>query len=400
MKTIQFFSFATLLSVGLTLSLPAQAASYEDLLKHVLDTQPEQATLQGFDALENTANQAASSWFSGSSNLIVAHENDSLTGDLNKQKWQIGAEMPLWLPGQAQSQQQIAQGFSELKNNQASYLKWQASGQLRDLVWQYREAQVKSRIAGQSVEQAKRLHKLINTLVNVGEKPKLDGLLADKALLTAQSHLFAMRSQLDTSQNRYQYWTKTSELPSPLVEELATYDLLNHPELNRLKAQLTVLNAEYQNLKSSQKDNPVLSFGGFQEDDKGMSANSTLYAQISYPIGSSPTAKVETAKHKTTVLAKEAEIIRYQFELQNQLFTAKQEVEASQKKVELFKQEMKLTTQALKLAKQAYKMGENSIQTLVNAQQEFLDSQLKQALTQIELNKAISRHNQIAGVSL
>ncbi|HHS99657.1 MAG TPA: hypothetical protein ENK73_02260 [Thiomicrospira sp.] len=400
MKTIQKFRFATLLSVGLIFSLPAQAANYADLLKNVLDTQPEQAALQGFDALENTANQAASSWFSGNTNLIFAHENDAFTGDLDKQKWQIGAEMPLWLPGQVQSQQALAQGFSELKTNQASYLKWQASGQLRDLVWQFREAQVKTNIAEQSVEQAKSLQKLIQVLVNVGEKPKLDGLLADKALLEAQSHLFAMNTELKASQNRYQYWTKTNELPSPILESLATYDLQNHPQLNQLKAQLTVLNAEYQNLKSTQKDNPVLSFGGFQEDDKGMPANSSLYAQISYPIGSSPTAKVATAQHKSTVLAKEAELKRYQLELQSQLFEAKQQVEASQKKVELIEQEMVISIQALTLAKQAYRIGESNIQTLMNAQQQFLNSKLKQALTQIELNKAIARHNQIAGVSL
>ena len=400
MKTLRAFSFVSLLSAGFVLSVPAHAATYSDLLKNVLANQPEQATLQGYDALESSASDSKNSWFSGNPNLIVAHENDSLTGDLNKQKWQIGAEVPLWLPGQRQSQKNLAVGFGELNTNQASVLELQASALLRNLVWQYRQAQVKTEIAQQSVEQAQKLQKLITVLVNVGEKPKIDALLADKALLAAQSNLLMVENEFTTAQNRYQYWTKTNDLPKPLAENLVDFNLNNHPALNQLNAQLTVLNAEYQNLKATQKDNPVFSFGGFQEDDQGMSPNTSLYAQISYPIGSNPTKKVETAKHKTTVLQKEAEIKRFELELKNQLFAAEQKVSVSKQQLNLIDKEMQLAAQTLKLATQAYKAGESNIQTLVNAQQQFLDSKLQQALTQIELTSAIAHRNQIAGVSL
>ena len=400
MKTLRALSFVSLLSAGFVLSLPAHAATYSDLLKNVLANQPEQATLQGYDALESSASESKNSWFSGNTNLIISHENDSLTGDLDKQKWQIGAEVPLWLPGQRQSQKNLAVGFGELNTNQASVLKLQASALLRDLVWQYRQAQVKTEIAQQSVEQAQKLQKLINVLVSVGEKPKIDALLADKALLAAQSNLLMVENEFTTAQNRYQYWTKTNDLPKPLAEKLVKFDLDNHPALNQLNAQLTVLNAEYQNLKATQKDNPVFSFGGFQEDDQGMSPNTSLYAQISYPMGTNPTKKVGMAKHKTTVLQKEAEIKRFELELKNKLFAAEQKVIVSKQQLNLIDKEMQLAAQTLKLATQAYKAGESNIQTLVNAQQQFLDSKLQQALTQIELTTAIAHRNQIAGVSL
>lgn len=403
-KTVQTFTqkvgLVSLLSAGLALSLPAQAITYSELLQNILANQPEQATLQGFENLENSANQNANSWFAGNANLIVAHENDALTGDLDKQKWQIGAEMSLWLPGQLDSQQALAQSVGELKNNQAIYLKWQASAQLRDLVWQYRQAQVKTKMAKQSVEQAKRLHQLIESLVRVGEKPKIDALLANKQLLTAQSYLLSLRNDLNTVQNRYQAWTNSQELPRPLAENLADFELANHPQLNQLKAQLGLANAEFQTLKTSEKDNPKLSFGGFQEEDQGTSPNTSLYAQISYPIGSSSMAKVETAKQKNTLLQKQAEIQRVELELKNNLYAAEQQVIVNQKKLQLIQEEVLLDAETLDLAMQAYKAGESNIQTLVNAQQQFLESKLQQALTAIELKKAIAQRNQIAGVSL
>lgn len=403
-KTVQSFSqkvgLVSLLSAGLSLSLPAQAITYAELLQNIVINQPEQATLQGFDSLENQANQNANSWFAGNANLIVAHENDHLTGDLDKQKWQIGAEMPLWLPGQLDSQQVLAQSVGELKNNQAIYLKWQASAQLRDLVWQYRQAQVKTKMAEQSVAQAKKLQQLIAALVRVGEKPKIDGLLANKQLLTAQSYLLSLRNDLNTIQNRYQAWTNSQELPSPLAEGLADYELANHPQLKQLKAQLGLANAEYQTLKASEKDNPKLSFGGFQEEDQGTRPNTSLYAQISYPIGSNTMAKVETAKQKNTLIQKQAEIQRFELELKNNLYAAEQQVIVNQKKLQLIQEEVLLDAETLDLAMQAYKAGESNIQTLVNVQQQFLESKLQQALTTIELKKAIAQRNQIAGVSL
>ncbi|BCN92525.1 hypothetical protein THMIRHAM_03100 [Thiomicrorhabdus immobilis] len=400
MKNIHAYRLIGLLSAGLVFSFPAQAKTYAELLQNVQQQQPEQAALQSYGELETTVSQSADSWFAGNANLVVAHENDALTGDLQKQKWHIGAEMPLWLPGQAQSQQNLARGLADLNSYQAWYLKWQASGQLRDLVWQYQESQVKADIAEQSVAQAQQLNDLIATLVKVGEKPKIDALLADKALLNAQAQRLNLQSMLESNRQQYQYWTNTQELPSPLTETIAKVDLQKHPELNRLKAQLAVLGAEYQTAKATEKDNPTFSFGGFQEEDKATSANNSLYAQITYPLGSSPLKKVETAKQRTAFLEKQAEVKRYQMVLENQLKKAKQQISLAQQKLSLMQQELQIATQTLQLATQAYKAGESNIQTLVNAQQDFLNSKLQQSLTEIELNKAIAQHNQIAGDSL
>ncbi|WP_040726512.1 TolC family protein [Thiomicrorhabdus sp. Kp2] len=399
MKQIQILSLTGLFLFGLT-SHSAQAASYADLLEQVMQKQPEQMSLIGYDAVETSANDAANSLFSSNTNLVIAHENDAMTGDLDKTKWHIGAEFPLWLPGQADSQQQLAKGYSELKNDQINFLKWQASGQLRDLVWQYREAQVQTDIAQKSVAQANKLHLLISKLVQVGEKPKMDALMAQNLLLTAESHLLTMQNQLGSVQKRYQSWTGSLELPIPLTENAPLFDINNHPELRKLNAELAILQAELQTLKVSQKDNPVLSVGGFQEEDRAMSPNTTLFAQISYPIGSNPSKKVETAKQNTQVLNKEAEVKRYQLELQNRLYASEQSVVLAEQKLTISAQNMQLAEQTLQLAQQAYQAGESNIQTLVNAQQVFLDSELQQALIQIEMAKAIANRNQIAGVSL
>ena len=141
MKKIQILSFTGLVLFGLSTQV-VQAATYSGLLQNVLQKQPEQMSLSGYDEVERSANTASNSWFAGNTNLVVAHENDAMTGNLDKQKWQIGAEFPLWLPGQADSQALLAKGYTELRNDQVHYLEWQASGQVRDLVWQYKEAQV------------------------------------------------------------------------------------------------------------------------------------------------------------------------------------------------------------------------------------------------------------------
>ena len=399
MGKIKILSFTGLFLFGLA-SHSAQAASYSELLEQVMQKQPEQISLTGYEAVERSANNATNSFFAGNTNLVISHENDAMTGDLDKTKWQIGAEFPLWLPGQADNQQRLAKGYAELKNVQINFLKWQASGQLRDLVWQYREAQVKTHVAEKSVAQANQLYSLISKLVKVGEKPRIDALMSQKLLLTAESHLLSMQNQLASVQKRYQSWTGSLELPIPLTENAPVFDIDNHPKLRKLMAELAILQAERQTLKVSEKDNPILSIGGFQEEDRSMSPNTSLFAQISYPIGSSPSKKIETAKQTNILLNKEAEIKRYQLELQNRLYASEQTVVLAKKKLAINAQNQQLAEQTLQLAQQAYQAGESNIQTLVNAQQSFLESKLQKALTQIEMAKAIANRNQISGVSL
>ncbi|MDX1352719.1 MAG: TolC family protein [Thiomicrorhabdus sp.] len=399
MKKIQILSLTGLFLFGLA-AHSAQAANYSELLEQVMQKQPEQMSLNAFGEVEDEASSAANSLFSGNTNIVIAHENDAMTGDLEKTKWHIGAEFPLWLPGQADSQQRLAHGYADLKNEQIQFLKWQASGQLRDLVWMYREAQIQADIAEKSVAQVTQLHTLISKLVRVGEKPKIDALMAEKLLLSAQAHLLSMKSQLATVQKQYQSWTGTVDLPMPLTEKVGSYDIDTHPELSKLNAELAILKAELATLKSSQKDNPVLSVGGFREEDRAMSANTSLFAQLSYPIGSSPSKKVDTAKQNTLVLGKEAAIKRYQIELKNRLYASEQALELAKNKLTMSVQNMQLAEQTLQLAQQAYQVGESNIQTLVNAQQNFLESKLQQALTQVEMASAIANRNQIAGVSL
>jgi len=399
MKQIQILSFTGLFLFGLSTQV-VQAATYSDLLQNVMQKQPEQMSLSGYNEVESSANNAANSWFASNTNLVIAHENDAMTGNLDKQKWHVGAEFPLWLPGQVDSQEQLAKGYAELKNDQVHYLRWQASGQLRDLVWQYKEAQVQVDMAEKSVAKANILYSLISKLVKFGEKPKIDALMAQKLVLNAESHLYSMRSQLDSVKEHYQSWTGSIDLPIPLTEQAAAFNINSHPELSKLNAELAILRAELHNLKVTQKDNPVLSVGGFQENDKSMSANTSLFAQISYPIGSSPTKKIETAKQNTAVLGKAAQVKRFQIELQNRLYASEQAVILATKKLTISAQDMQLAEETLQLAQQAYKAGESNIQTLVNAQQQYLTSELQQALIQIEMAKAIANRNQIAGVSL
>ncbi len=388
------------LLASLLLSHSAQAITYAELVQNVIEKQPEQASLQAYSKVEQLTQDTADQWFSGGSNLIIGHENDALTGSNGQTKWTIGGEVPLWLPGQSESQKKIAQGFSALKTAQISLLKWQASNQLRTLIWQLRSAQVQQEIAQESVKQTKLLQTLINKLVSAGEKPTLDNLLARKALLKERSRLLTANKNLLTAQSEYEFWTQSVALPDELSEKEATPVIMQHPKYLQLQAQLTLLEAETQNQSARQKNNPVLSFGTFQEDSKHVSPNTSLYLGLSYPLGDNPSQQIKISESKLSVAKKKAEIKRFEMNLGNQLFSAKQQILLNQKALALAKQENDLSNDTLKLATQTYQLGASNIQTLITSQQNFLDSKLGYALSRIDLEQAIATYNQIAGDAL
>jgi len=396
-QTLHRFSLSIILSAMTT---TAFATNYTDLLQAVISKQPEQISLTGLQTVEEQMNDSANQWFPGQTNLVVAHENDGLTGNLDKQKWQVGVEVPLWLSGQKMAQEKMAQSYSNLQAKQNVYLRWQASAQLRDLVWQYRSETVQKDIAQQRVTQIKNLEGLIVQLVEAGEKPKIDALLVQKTRLLAEQNLLEKGSNFTTAQTSYQAWTNTTALPNSLLETLRDYSFENHPKLTQLTAEIELLTAEYLNVKSVRQDNPVLSLGGFHEDDQSMEGNTSLYAQVSYPIGDNPSTSVEASQQHYEVLSKQAELERLKLELTNQIFAAEQAVQTSQKKLELLQDQVIISEQTLHLAQLTYQAGEATVQLLMNAQQALLESKLQQAMTQIEMAKAIAQRNQIAGVSL
>ena len=96
-----YFNAFTLSLIGLGLmpySASAVSLDFVQLLDNVIQHQPEQQTTKGIAEVHSANQSLSDSWISGDVDLIVHHENDTLTDNNDYKNWEVGVEFPIWLP--------------------------------------------------------------------------------------------------------------------------------------------------------------------------------------------------------------------------------------------------------------------------------------------------------------
>ena len=135
-------------------SLQAADTNFVKLLDNVIQYQPEQQIIKGIQEQHSASQSLSKSLLAGDIDVIIHHENDSLTDNDNYQNWQVGIEFPIWLSSQKNAQKRITSSYNQEVNAQQVYLRWLASNTLRKLAWQYKNAKIELDAAHSSLKES------------------------------------------------------------------------------------------------------------------------------------------------------------------------------------------------------------------------------------------------------
>ncbi len=393
----KIFTLLTL-SFGLSPALSlAVSPDFVQLLDNITQLQPEQQITQSIQALHKTNQSYSDSWTAGDVDLIVHHENDALTGNEDYQNWQVGVEFPLWLPSQKNAQKQIAASYGQELSAQQTYLRWLASATLRKLVWRFQSARIELDAARSALEKSRSLEQKVKLKVNAGESPKLDLLLARKAVLKQQNQLVQKQSALAIAQNQFHQWTRSSHLPEKIQERpKALMPLEQHPEIVNLMSKLQLSEAQLQKTRSFKQNSPRLFLGAQNDKDKN-TENTSLMFEVSIPLGVNPGYSPKLAQEKRNVYEKQAVLDKAKIQLEQDVFKARQLLASAKQGIHFSMHQYELSKEALMMSEQAYQLGETNIQNLLLVQQQTAEAKLNYQLVQARSGEAIANLNQISG---
>ena len=393
----KFFALSIMLLWLTPAATFAVSIDFVKLLDNITEQQPEQQVTKGIQELHSANQSLSNSWISGDVDLIVHHENDTLTDDADYKNWQVGVEFPLWLPSQKQAQKQIAASYGQELSAQQSYLRWLASDSLRKLVWSHQTAKIELEAARSALQKSRSLQHKVQQKVRAGESPKIDLLLADKAVLKQQNQLVQKQSVFTIAQNQFQKWTQTSIPPQNIQERtLPPVPLEQHPEIVKLMATLQLSQAELQKTKSFKKESPRLFLGAQSNKDKNVENNSLMF-EVSIPLGVNPAYSPKLAAEKRKVYEKQALLDKAKIQLEQAIFKAQQALASAKQSIHFSKQQYDLSQQALTMSETAYQLGETNIQNLLLVQQQTAEAKLNYKLVQARSGQAIANLNQISG---
>ncbi len=393
--------FPHILSCVLALLLPAAAyaapAELVALLDKIIENQPEQQITQGLQEMHSTNQQYSDSWIAGDMDLVVHHENDTLTDDDDYKNWQVGVEFPLWLSSQKQAQKSITRSYGEQLSAHQLYLRWLASEQLRKLVWNYRTAEIEVDAARSALQKSQSLLNKVILKVKAGESPRIDQLLAHKAVLKQQNNLVQKRSTLTIAQNNFKRWTRTQNLPQNILEQpLSPLPLDQHPKIIQLASALQISRAMMEKTQAGKRDNPKVFLGAQNDKDKS-NENNSLILEVSIPLGVNLGFSPRLAEKKRNVYEQQAVLDKAKIQLEQDIFQAQQWLTSAQQSIHLTKEQYAISVKALSMSEQAYQLGETNIQNLLLVQQQTAEAKREYRLAEARSSQAVANLNQVTG---
>ena len=371
----------------------------EDLYQRLPAHQAESAYQQKIKANSDLAD----SLLANVASVSVNHYNDTLGSSDGMQEWEGSISMPLWLSGQQQQQRELSQKLSEELTAYQQYLKLEASGKVRELIWQMALTESELGQAYHVWQTAQKLEKDVGVRVDAGELASSEKLLATTHALEMHNHYLQAQGKLQQVYDRYQTITGESTFPEEFKELLSAKQGIDqaHPALAMLDERIMTLRTQQSLARYDGAVNPSLSVG--VRRDRGNHSeqfNNSVAVGLSFALDD----KIyrQPALAEAAMALSEAEISRQQLEqdLTVELAAQRRELGVQQQQLELASKHDKVTQQYVLLQQHAFDLGEIDLVSLLTSQTLAYESHNRKQLLEISIKQTVARINQALGVIL
>ncbi len=345
--------------------------------------------------------QQASSLLADDPSVVIRHESDEMTDDNGFRNWESSVHMPLWLPGQRKQRRDVAHTTEIEAASLAPFYKWRASGEIRELLWSIRIAEVEASLAQAAVDSAQALEADIDKRVAAGELAATDLILARKETLAHEIKHGTAAANLETLLGKYRVLTGLTAIPEDILENDApdTAVIARHPALVAASVRADRARAERNQSRREKRANPVLAVGAKNERaENGMPYDTIMTLELSLPLGLKGQSAPAIASAERRLTEQQISYASVQRDLENTLDIAALEKQHTEQALELAHQQQQLSAEGLRLARRAFELGESGLFTLLRAHAEALAAERDFQIRQLEQGRAIARYNQALGV--
>lgn len=390
-----------LLRIGIlasaTLFSSAHAATLREALDHAWAVQanPLSAREQQF-AAQVAASQA---WTPSPPSVGLFNTTDQFNGDYGRREWEVGVSAPIWLPGQRQQAEALANAEKTAFSGRSALSRWQLAGQLRESWWAVRFAQVDLTSASRQLDVAQALAKDVGLRVQAGDLAALDQSQAKSRIQQAKQQQSIAQLELQRARQAFALISRGAVLPEQ-NEALAPLPALElHPVLSSLQDATRSAQARLEQATGDSRDAPEVALSYTSErDDFDDPYRGRIKLGITVPFGSE-------SRNQPRITAANADWIEAQTsrELESQrlsaeLASARFELSQSQQQKALAAEELPLVNERAGWVAKGFRLGQFDLLTQIRSQQELLDAQAQVARAEYAIGRAISRFNQAAGV--
>lgn len=339
--------------------------------------------------------------FAQAPNVNVKYQTDRIGSDLGYREWEGGVELPLWLPGQADSYAREAGGQRDLADAMSAARLLEISGEVRERLWSAMLARSAARQTRNAEDAARTLFIDVKRRVDAGELPRSDRLLAEKALSQREDERRAAENRALTAARLFARYTgldlpeqPVGEIPSPKSE----IDL-EHTRLQLREREVFRARTHRDRVIGEQRSGPSLWLGA--KSARALAGNdydSAVGIEVSMPFGTEGHAAPAVAEAEAALTEALVALRRTRLELEDNVTQAQLDLERTTVALSHAERRLDLTEASLHLSRRAFDLGETDLVRLLQAQADALAERHDYHNRQLEHGQAVARLNQALGV--
>ena len=401
--SLQLRALVLLVSLVAAFRVTAEPAAprLAEALQAAFERYPEAGLAQAIRQQGEAIRQQASSLLAGDPAVVLRHENDALSDDDGFRQWEGGLEMPLWLPGQRQRRGRVADATQVEGDATLRLQRWQVAGEIRELLWSLKIAEANLELARQALQDTRALEQDVDKRVGAGELARMDLILAQEETLAREIELSQASATHEALLMQYRAITGLSGVPADPSEAQSAAIVIgdDHPALLASRVSAERSRAERDQVRGEKRASPVLTLGGKSErPESGASYDNALILEVSVPLGTEGHAAPRTADAERSLAEASAALARTRLQLEKNLIEAVNARQQAERAVQLARRQQQLGAEGLRLAQRAFELGESSLFMVLEARKQALSSERQLRTSELELGRAVARHNQALGV--
>jgi outer membrane protein TolC len=408
MQTLKFLTSALMVSLFSVSGIQAEPVSvgYSDALslstlsEKVYQQLPGKLAEGKYQRLQQANKTLSESLFAEPATASISHFNDAIGSGDGYQEWEGGVDLPLWLPGQQQAQQLLSETIIEQLPAYQAQLRLQASGEVRELIWQVKLAEAELEQARRVLDTARMLEQDVKKRVEAGDLASTEALLASTNRLEKHALMVNAESALSQQLETYQLITGEAQLPQKISEQAANEKQISpsHPQLAMQDQIIARLQAEMGLARYQDAVNPNLSFGVRRErGDDAEQFNNSLGLGISMPLNDSRYRQPAIAEASAVVADAQVERRRIERQLNKTLLARQQALRSSEQQLALIIEQDRSTQDYYQQQKKAFDLGEINLVDLMRAQVRADTTRNRKQQLEVRIKKQTAALNQALG---
>ena len=375
--------------------------SLHEVVEKTYQRNPQIEVMQARLTHVNALSKSAQSLLSGDPSFSVSHYNDLIIDHDGMQEWEVGMDLPLWLPGQKAARQKSVEQQRSLVNASEPALKLQLAGIVREILWNIDLSKNQMTVAEQEWEVVKKLEQDVNKRVELGDLAQSDLILTQQESLSKEAAWRKAQQEYRHAQHRYDMITGLDVLPENF-EEKSNGDLsisIDHPALKEAHEKVSQSIAQRDQVLLEKRGNPSLFVGSRHEranSDEDFSNAFGLSFSMPFGLAAHTTPKVTAAEVDLTENRSQMEILHRELNISIQ--DASRELMATKEQYDFSRRQNELSKKNLAMSHKAFSLGESSLIELIRIQAQAFAVERDMHQKQLEVGLQTARLNQAKGI--